>query len=91
MPKQDDAQVIADPGVEMLTTNSKMTIRAYLQNCTTFVDHLVFWKEGTFEIWDPLPWWWLYHVYWPGQFLWSILQRRKWSRINVSTTKVFGC
>ena len=69
----------------------RMTIREYLQSCTTFVQHLLFWKDGTFEIWDPLPWWWLYHVYWPGQFLWCILQRRRWSRVNVSTTKMFGC
>lgn len=69
----------------------QLTISGYLQGCTTFVQHLLFWKDGTFEIWDPLPWWWLYHVYWPGQFLWCILQRRRWSRVNVSTTKMFGC
>ncbi len=56
-----------------------------------FLQHLLFWKDGTYEVWDPLPWWWLYHVYWPGQFLACILQGRKWSRINVSTAKIFGC
>ncbi|KAL8787490.1 MAG: hypothetical protein Q9195_007737 [Heterodermia aff. obscurata] len=69
----------------------RMAVKKYLQGCMTFLQHLLFWKDGTFEIWDPLPWWWLYHVYWPGQFLWCILQRRKWSRVNVSTTKMFGC
>ena len=63
----------------------------YLKGCSTFLQHLLFWKEGTYVVWDPLPWWWLYHVYWPGQFLACITQRRKWSRINVSTTKMFGC
>ncbi|KZF19109.1 hypothetical protein L228DRAFT_285977 [Xylona heveae TC161] len=56
-----------------------------------FLQRLATWKDGTYEVWDPLPWWWLYHVYWPGQFLSAILQRQKWSRINVSTTKMFAC
>ncbi|MCJ1479725.1 hypothetical protein MMC13_008411 [Lambiella insularis] len=69
----------------------KMTISAFLASCYIFVQHLISWKDATFEVWDPLPWWWLYHVYWPGQFLASILQKRKWSRVNVSTTKMFAC
>lgn len=28
-----------------------------------FLDHLLFWKDGTYEIWDPWPMWWLYVVY----------------------------
>ncbi|OJD32400.1 o-methyltransferase family 3 [Diplodia corticola] len=56
-----------------------------------FIEHILFWKDGTFEVWDPLPWWWLYHVYWPMQFVNSIRTGRKWSRINVSTTKMFDC
>ncbi|KAL8713634.1 MAG: hypothetical protein Q9225_006735 [Loekoesia sp. 1 TL-2023] len=69
----------------------KSYFKDWLQGCLEFISHLLLWKDGTFEIWDPLPWWWLYHVYWPGQFLACILQRRKWSRVNVSTTKMFGC
>ena len=69
----------------------QVTVGGYLRGCGTFVLHVLFWKDGTFEIWDPVPWWWLYHVYWPGQFLWCILRRRRWSRVNVSTTKMFGC
>lgn len=56
-----------------------------------FVDHLRTWKDGTYETWDPLPWWWLYHVYWPVQFLNALGTGRPWSRINVSTTKMFEC
>lgn len=66
-------------------------LRGYLQGCLEFLTHVLFWKDGTFELWDPLPWWCLYHIYWPGQFLASTLQQRKWSRINVGTTKMFGC
>jgi hypothetical protein len=38
-----------------------------------FLGHLLFWKDGTYEIWDPWPMWWLYVVYWPGMFRVSIL------------------
>lgn len=69
----------------------QITLATYLQGCTTFLEHLLLWKDGTYELWDPLPAWWLYQVYWPGQFLACIVQRRKWSRLNVSTCKVFGC
>ena len=69
----------------------RMSRSDFLRGCYTFAEHLLFWKDGTFELWDPLPWWWLYHVYWPGQFLACIMQKKKWSRINVSTTKMFLC
>ncbi|KAI4267537.1 MAG: hypothetical protein L6R38_008218 [Xanthoria sp. 2 TBL-2021] len=69
----------------------RIPVKDWIRGCSEFMAHVLFWQDGTFEVWDPLPWWWLYHVYWPGQFLASILQRRKWSRVNVSTTKIFGC
>lgn len=69
----------------------KTSVAEVIQSCYVFLQHLLFWKDGTFEIWDPLPWWCLYHVYWPGMFLASILYRRRWSRVNVSTTKMFEC
>lgn len=54
-----------------------------------FVEHVLRWYDGTFASWDPWPWWWLYHVYWPLKFLNCLLTGRKWSRVNVSTTKMF--
>ncbi|KAL8725430.1 MAG: hypothetical protein Q9166_007362 [cf. Caloplaca sp. 2 TL-2023] len=69
----------------------RIAVKYWIRGCSEFMAHVLFWRDGTFEIWDPLPWWWLYHVYWPGQFLACILQGRKWSRVNVSTTKMFGC
>ena len=77
------------PFAQMLL--GKTTVVGWARDCSAFLQHLLLWKDGTYELWDPLPWWWLYHVYWPGQFLACILQRRKWSRINVSTTKMFEC
>lgn len=56
-----------------------------------FVSHILFWKDGTYEWWDPMPWFYLYHVYWPLQFFHALRTGRRWSRINVSTLKSFGC
>ncbi|KAI1761374.1 hypothetical protein GGR53DRAFT_505868 [Hypoxylon sp. FL1150] len=54
-----------------------------------FFTHLLFWKEGTFEAWDPLPAICLYHVVWPVTILSVWWKNQQWSRINVSTTKMF--
>ncbi|OQO08916.1 hypothetical protein B0A48_05806 [Cryoendolithus antarcticus] len=69
------------------TTNVSKVLDGILE----FAEHLLFWHDGTFEIWDPLPAWWLYHVYWPTQFLLCLVYGKKWSRINVSTCKIFMC
>lgn len=54
-----------------------------------FWEHAVSWRDGTFEVADPLPFAVLYHVYWPVVFCKAVWEGRKWSRVNVSTTKVF--
>lgn len=62
------------------------------QSLAIFLEHLLRWKEGTFEIWDPLPWWLLNHVYWPIEILAAaVWTGKKFSRFNVSTTKKFEC
>jgi catechol O-methyltransferase len=45
-----------------------------------FLRHLRYWSDGTFSLWDPLPFWVLYHVYWPAQFVRSLLYNKPWSR-----------
>lgn len=85
----DLVSLVLHPALQVLRL--KLSIHAFLAGCYTFLEHLLLWKDGTFEIWDPLPWWWLYHVYWPGHLLTCTWQRRKWSRINISTTEIFGC
>lgn len=55
----------------------------------TFFRHLVIWKDGTYTFEDPVPFFVLYHVYWPAKFLEALVRGRPWSRINVSTTKMF--
>ncbi|KAL9130361.1 MAG: hypothetical protein Q9217_001419 [Psora testacea] len=69
----------------------RITLDTYMKHLKTFSEHVLLWRDGTYELWDPLPWWWLYHVYWPGQFLACILRGQKWTRVNVSTCKIFGC
>ncbi|KAI0841917.1 hypothetical protein F5Y06DRAFT_306883 [Hypoxylon sp. FL0890] len=53
--------------------------------------HILTWKEGTFETWDPLPALVLYHISWPMAILSAWWRGRRWSRINVSTMKMFAC
>lgn len=62
-----------------------------LEKWLEFAEHVLYWRDGTFEIWDPWPFWWLYVGYWPGMFLMSLWDRKWWSRCNVSTQKMFGC
>lgn len=58
---------------------------------TGFAENSFSWRDGTFEVWDPWPAWWLYHVYWPAQFAMALVGGKKWSRVNVSTCKMFEC
>ncbi|KAI1050834.1 hypothetical protein LB507_009359 [Fusarium sp. FIESC RH6] len=54
-----------------------------------FAQHLIYWKDGTFEAWDPMPWLWMMHVYWPVQFAWYMSTGSVWTKVNVSTGKAF--
>jgi catechol O-methyltransferase len=54
-----------------------------------FYQHVTTWQDGTFIVYDPLPFFVLYHVYWPVQFARCLVSGKRWTRINVSTTKVF--
>jgi catechol O-methyltransferase len=54
-----------------------------------FWDHLWRWEDATWVVWDPVPFFVLYHVYWPMRFLGALLRGREWSRVNVSTGKMF--
>ncbi|KAF2725636.1 hypothetical protein K431DRAFT_309248 [Polychaeton citri CBS 116435] len=68
-----------------------LSFNPVFERIITFFEHLLLWKDGTFELWDPLPAWWLYHVYWPLQFVLALICGQKWSRVNVSTSKMFMC
>ncbi|PWW78049.1 hypothetical protein C7212DRAFT_183335 [Tuber magnatum] len=53
-----------------------------------FFTHLVWWRDATFRTWDPVPFWWFYHVYWPTLFWQLLVSGTRWRRVNVSTTRV---
>ena len=80
------------PRVVSLLTGSKASASDVdiVGSLDIFLEHVFLWRDGTFTVDDPLPALWLYHVYWPGQFLNSLWTGKRWSRINVSTTKMFG-
>lgn len=87
----DLINLIVLPLLSLLTLQRDSSISTVIKGLDTLVDRLLFWKDGTYELWDPLPWWWLYHVYWPQQFLLFFWKGKKWSRVNVSTCKMFEC
>ncbi len=85
----DIVTLVLHPLLRLLTF--KIGMWQFIHHVTTFLNHVLFWKDGTYEVWDPLPWWWLYHVYWPGQFWTCLRTGKRWTRVNVSTTKMFEC
>ena len=68
---------------------SYATLRNAVNHHFEFWKHALLWKDPTFEWWDPLPWFVLNHVYWPGHLLMASLLNVHWSQINVSTGKMF--
>jgi hypothetical protein len=65
------------------------TLQDAFNHLATFWSHVTGWKDGTYLWEDPVPFFVLYHVYWPARFLEALRRGRAWSRINVSTTKMF--
>ncbi|KAK4129719.1 hypothetical protein N657DRAFT_640380 [Parathielavia appendiculata] len=86
----DLVTLVVLPSLSLFSRDGSSVVEV-LDGFRVFLEHLLFWKDGTYEIWDPLPAWWLYHVYWPFQFAFALTTGRKWSRVNVSTTKIFNC
>lgn len=75
------------PIFQLMTSGT--SVRNVVNDSRNLLRHLLFWSEGTYTLWDPLPWWWLYHIYWPGRFLIAIWYRAWWTQANISTTKLF--
>ncbi|KAH6880384.1 putative O-methyltransferase [Thelonectria olida] len=59
-----------------------------LSSWLEFGRHVLYSKDGTYAAWDPLPFWWMCHVFWPVQFA-RHLVHGSWTKINVSTGKMF--
>lgn len=67
----------------------EMTVREWVQRMVKYVGGMVNLRDATFEVLDPIPWFWMYHVYYPWFFVLSLVLGKRWTRINVSTTRVF--
>ncbi|KAK7726486.1 hypothetical protein SLS63_007646 [Diaporthe eres] len=63
--------------------------RLVVDQAAELTQHVLYWKDGTFELWDPWPFVALYHHYWPRAILAAWRKGDRWSRLNVSTTKMF--
>jgi hypothetical protein len=74
---QDLVSFVLIPLFQLLTF--KMGIVQFLHECATFLNHLLFWRDAIYELGDPLPWFWLYHVYLPLHFLSQIWRGEKWN------------
>ena len=64
-------------------------LRALLRDIREFCTHVLFWKDPTFEWWDPIPFLALNHVYWPLRLAFARIHGLRWKQLNVSTTKMF--
>lgn len=85
----DVVELVLMPLVAFLTLSQDASVGSVLSSWKRFLEHLIWWRDGTYEVWDPWPLWALYVVYWPGMFWVSLVTQSWWSRCNVSTTKMF--
>ncbi|KAI9163961.1 hypothetical protein HJFPF1_05596 [Paramyrothecium foliicola] len=84
---QDLVELVLYPLYKMMFS-STVRFSDLRQSTSRFLDHVLHWKDGTFEVWDPWPFFWLYHVQWPILFAQYLIKGR-WSNLNVSTGKAF--
>ena len=84
---QDLIELVIHPLYLFLFAGTQ-SLKQVIASSQTFIEHVSDWKDGTFEMWDPVPWWWLYHVYWPVRFA-GYLREGSWHKLNVSTGKAF--
>jgi hypothetical protein len=69
----------------------RSTFFSMLEEWLEFAEHIVYWRDGTYEIWDPWPAWWLYVGYWPLMFFMSLVGRKWWSQCSIPLNKKIGC
>ena len=75
------------PAVEFL--HGRVELVELFGAWSLFIRGLCFYKDMTFEMWDPFPWWWQYHVYWPAQLLHCVLRQQKWSFLDMDSGRVY--
>jgi len=87
----DLVELVLQPLIRLVGLGNLDAGRELVNGFVKLLEHVLTWKEGTFAVWDPMPAFWLYHVYWPLTILFAWWNGVRWSRVNVSTTKMFLC
>ncbi|KAK8095013.1 hypothetical protein PG997_001698 [Apiospora hydei] len=85
----DLVSLVVHPAYRVAT--GRIAVQEFLSGLLVFFTHVLTWKEGTWETWDPWPAVALYHAYWPLSIVDAWWKGQRWSRVNVSTTKIFTC
>ncbi|KAI9805176.1 MAG: hypothetical protein M1825_001012 [Sarcosagium campestre] len=82
----DLVSLLLHPALRVLT--GAQSLGSLARGLVQFLQHILFWRDGSYVYWDPLPWWWSYHVQWPGKFLASIWEGKGWSEIDVGNSTI---
>jgi catechol O-methyltransferase len=78
---EDLLELFLRPIAQMLAL--KMNVLQLTWNFLTFIEHLLFWRDGIYESWDPLPAFLLYHVYMPVRLGLHFLKRHDSENLDV--------
>lgn len=78
---QDLVELVLRPITQTLML--KMHLLQLVWNLLTFIEHLIFWKDGIYESWDPLPALLLYHFYMPGRLALHFLRSHNSEDLDV--------
>ncbi|KAM3515789.1 hypothetical protein MY11210_000560 [Beauveria gryllotalpidicola] len=85
---QDLVEQVFAP-VYRLFCDGMASINDVVLHFALFAEHVLYWTDGTFVVWDPWPFWWLYHVQWPARLINCLMRGKRWEKANVSTGKMF--
>ena len=78
---QDLLELVLRPLVQTLTL--KMNVLQLVWNFLTFIEHVLFWSDGIYESWDPLPAFLLYHVYMPIRLMLHFVRKHDNEKLDV--------
>ena len=53
-----------------------------------FLKHVVFWKEAIFILWDPLPYFWQYSIFWPLRLCLALGYGEKWNVLDITSNEL---
>jgi catechol O-methyltransferase len=82
---QDLLDLVLRPTMQLLTL--KIGILQLFWNLLTFMEHVLFWRDGIYEVWDPLPAFLLYHVYMPIRLILHLIKKSDAEALDVELLK----